>query len=141
MMQIDTEDIKRLEKLEEIITELKELAQSGAIIVVEGKKDAKSLHDLGINGDIKLATHQPLLEFTELLSKSGKQIILLTDWDKKGSLVAGKIVKYLSVYGIMPDTNIRLKLKAISKKRIKDIESLNNYINKLRYEIHGIMIF
>lgn len=141
MIRTDIEDLKRLEKLEEIITELKELAQSGAIIVVEGKKDAESLRFLGINGDIRLASHQPLLEFTELLSKTRKQIILLTDWDKKGSLVAGKLIKYLSVYGIMPDTNIRLKLRALSKKRIKDIESLNNYINKLRYEIHGIMIF
>jgi len=135
------EDMERLEKLEELILELRELSESGAIIVVEGRKDMESLRFLGINGEIKLASQQPLLEFTELLSKSGKKIVLLTDWDKKGRIVAGKIIKHLSAYGIMPNIDVRLRLRGLSKKRIKDIESLNNYVNKLRYEIHGIQSF
>jgi 5S rRNA maturation endonuclease (ribonuclease M5) len=135
------EDMERLEKLEELIFELRELSESGAIIVVEGRKDVESLRFLGINGEIKLASQQPLLEFTESLSKSGKKIVLLTDWDKKGRIVAGKIIKHLSAYGIMPNIDIRLRLRGLSKKRIKDIESLNNFVNKLRYEIHGIQSF
>jgi len=135
------EDMERLEKLEELILELSELSENGAIIVVEGRKDVESLRFLGINGEIKLASQQPLLEFTESLSKSGKVIVLLTDWDKKGGIVAGKIIKHLSAYGIIPITNIRTRLRALSKKRIKDIESLNNYVNKLRCEIHGISGF
>jgi len=78
------EDMERLEKLEVLILELQELSENGAIIVVEGRKDVESLRFLGINGEIKLASQQPLLEFTESLSKSGKEIVLLTDWDKKG---------------------------------------------------------
>ena len=135
------EDMERLEKLEELILELRELSESGAIIVVEGRKDMESLRFLGINGEIKLASQQPLIEFTESLSKSGKKIVLLTDWDKKGRVVAGKIIKHLSAYGIMPNIDVRLRLRGLSKKRIKDIESLNNYVNKLRYEIHGIQSF
>ncbi|MFZ3383419.1 MAG: toprim domain-containing protein [Candidatus Methanoperedens sp.] len=141
MMQSDLEDIERLEKLEEIILELKELVKAGAIIIVEGRKDAGSLRYLGINGDIQFASQQPLLDLTDSLSKTGKEIVILTDWDKKGSLVARKIIKHLSAYGIVPNTKIRLKLRSLSKKRIKDVESLNNYVNKLRYEIHGIMRF
>ncbi len=141
MMQSDLEDIERLEKLEEIILELKEFAQAGAIIIVEGRKDEGSLRYLGINGDIQFASQQPLLDFTDSLSKTGKDIVLLTDWDKRGSLVARKIIKHLSAYGIVPNTKIRLRLISLSKKRIKDVESLNNYINKLRYELHGIIRF
>ncbi len=132
------EDIERLEKLEELILELQELADSGAIIVVEGRKDAESLRFLGIKGEIRLSSQQPILEFTELLSRSGKEIVLLTDWDKKGGMIAHKIIQHLLAYGIMPNTQIRAKLRMLTKKRIKDIESLNNYVNKLRYEIHGI---
>ena len=137
MISDKIEDAERLEKLEELILELYELSESGAIIVVEGRKDVESLRLLGIKGDIKLAAQQPLLEFTESLSKSGKKIVLLTDWDKKGRIVAGKIIKHLSAYGIFPNIDIRLRLKGLSRKRIKDVESLNNYVNKLRYEIHG----
>ncbi len=135
------EDIERLEQIEELILELQTLADSGAIIVVEGRKDAESLRFLGIKGEIRLSSQQPLLEFTELLSKSGKEIVLLTDWDKKGGMVAHKIIQHLLAYGIMPDTRIRAKIRTLTKKRIKDIESLNNHVNKLRYELHGIPRF
>lgn len=135
------EDIERLEKIEELILELQTLGDDGAIIVVEGRRDADSLRFLGIKGDIKLASQQPLLEFTESLSKSGNEIVLLTDWDKKGGILARKIINYLAAYGITPNTDIRSKIRNLVKKRIKDIESLNNYVNKLRYELHGITRF
>jgi len=141
MIRSELEDIERLEELEEIILELKELAKAGAIIIVEGRKDVESLRFLGIYGEIKLASQQPLLDLTELLSGSGKEIVILTDWDKKGSFIAKKIINHLLAYGIIPNTDIRSRLRSLSKKRIKDIESLNNYINKLRYEIHGITKF
>jgi 5S rRNA maturation endonuclease (ribonuclease M5) len=141
MKTSDIEDRERLLKLEELILELQELSDSGAIIVVEGRKDSGSLRFLGIKGEIRLATQQPLLEFTDLLSKSKKEIILLTDWDNKGGLMARKIIQHLSNYGILPNTAIRSKLRSLSKKSIKDIESLNNYVSKLRYEINGISEF
>ena len=116
MMHSDLEDIERLEKLEEIILELKEFAQAGAIIIVEGRKDEVSLRYLGINGDFQFASQQPLLDLTDSLPKTGKDIVLLTDWDKRGSLVARKIIKHLSAYGIVPNTEIRLRLRSLQKK-------------------------
>ncbi|MBU4372846.1 MAG: toprim domain-containing protein [Euryarchaeota archaeon] len=135
------EDLERLERLEELIVELQTLADSGAIIVVEGRKDTESLRFLGIKGEISLASQQPLLEFAELLSRSRKEIVLLTDWDKKGGIVARKIIHHLLTFGIMPNTDIRSRIRALTKKRIKDIESLNSYVNKLRYELHGVTRF
>ena len=135
----DLEDIERLEKLEETFVELKEHADSGAIIVVEGKRDVHSLNILGITGDIRQATLYPLLEFTESLAKSGKEIILLTDWDTKGGILAKKIRDHLAVYGIMPNKHIRSKIRNLVKKRIKDVESLSGYAAKLRYEVRGEM--
>ncbi|VVB85775.1 Uncharacterised protein [uncultured archaeon] len=131
------EDIERLEKLEELILELKALSDSGAIIIVEGRRDVESLRSLGIRGEIKLSSQQPLLDFTEQLSVCGKDIVLLTDWDRKGGTAARKIIEYLHAYGIVPDTDIRARLGFLVKKRIKDIESLNRYIGKLRYDLYG----
>ncbi len=141
MNKLILEDIERLEKLEELILELQALSDDSAIIVVEGKKDEESLRSLGIKGEIRLSTQQPLLEFTEALQRSGKEIILLTDWDKKGGMSAHKIIQHLLAYGIMPNTRIRAKIRALVRKRIKDVESFNNYVNKLRYELHGITEF
>jgi 5S rRNA maturation endonuclease (ribonuclease M5) len=132
------EDIERLESIDEIIVELRELAETGAIIVVEGRKDVESLRSLGIKGEMWLACQQPLLKFTEQLSSSGKEIVLLTDWDKKGGMTARKIINHLQAYGINPNTDIRSRIGALVRKRIKDIESLNNYINKLRSELYSI---
>jgi 5S rRNA maturation endonuclease (ribonuclease M5) len=131
------EDIERLESIEKIILELQALSGCGAIIVVEGRRDVESLRSLGINGEMRLACQQPLLEFTERLSESGKEIVLLTDWDRKGGMVARKIIIYLQAYGIMPNTDIRWRIGVLVKKSIKDIESLDNYVSKLRYELLG----
>jgi len=84
MTQRDLEDIERLEELEKIIVELKELTRDGAILVVEGKKDVESLRYLGINGQVRLASQQPLLDLTESLARSGKKIVLMTDWGQIG---------------------------------------------------------
>jgi len=131
------EDIERLEKLEGLILELQDMSDAGAIIVVEGRRDVESLRSLGINGDIKLSSQQPLLNFTEVLSRCGKDIVILTDWDRKGGMAARKIIDYLNSYGIMPNTDIRARIGFLVKKRIKDIESLSRYIEKLRYELKG----
>ncbi len=131
------EDMERLEMLEELIQELQVLSDMGAIIIVEGRKDVESLRSLGIKGDIKLSSQQPLIDITEQLSRCGKDIVILTDWDRKGGMVARKIIDYLQAYGIIPNTDIRGRIGFLVKKRIKDIESLSKYMGKLRYELHG----
>ncbi len=137
-MNIKTlEDMERLEMLEELIQELQALADTGTIIVVEGRRDVESLQSLGIKGDIRLSSQHPLLDFTEQLSGSGKNIVILTDWDKKGGMMARRIIDYLRHYGISPNTDFRSKIGVLVRKSIKDIESLNRYIGKLRYELHG----
>jgi len=131
------EDIERLEKLEELILDLKDLSDAGAIIIVEGRKDVESLRSLGIKGEISLSSQQPLIDITEQLSRCGKDIVILTDWDRKGGMVARKIIDYLRAYGIIPNIDIRGRIRFLVKKRIKDIESLSKYMEKLRYEMHG----
>ncbi len=131
------EDMERLEMLEELILELQDQSDTGAIIIVEGRKDVESLRSLGIRGDIRLSSQQPLLDLTEQLSGRGKDIVLLTDWDRKGGIMARKIRDYFQAFGIMPNTDIRARIGFLVKKRIKDIESLGRYIGKLRYELKG----
>ncbi|MCO5380868.1 MAG: hypothetical protein NHB15_00980 [Methanosarcina barkeri] len=52
---------KRLERIEELLSELSEYSGRGAIIIVEGKRDILSLKRLGIEGNFELATRHSLL--------------------------------------------------------------------------------
>jgi len=123
---------KRLERLEELLSELSEYAEKGAVIIVEGKKDVLSLKKLGIEGHFELATQHPLLNFSEKIASQNRDIVVLTDWDRRGDLLASKLTEYFGNLCINPELQIRHKLKLITQKEIKDVESLHTYVSKLR---------
>ncbi|AGF96246.1 Toprim domain protein [Methanosarcina mazei Tuc01] len=123
---------KRLERIEELLLELSESAERGAVIIVEGKRDILSMKKLGIKGSFELATRYSLFNFSERVASLGCEVIILTDWDRRGDLLAAKLSEYFENFEIKPDLQIRNKLKLISQKEIKDIESLYTYVSKLR---------
>jgi 5S rRNA maturation endonuclease (ribonuclease M5) len=132
------EDFERLEQVEVILEEIKQLAAEGAVIIVEGRRDRQALKELGIEGKVVLATHHPLLDFAEDLARGNKKIILLTDWDRSGNELAAKISEYLRASGRAANTDLREKLRNLVQKKVKDIEGLSSFITNLRYELHGI---
>ncbi|NOR46741.1 MAG: toprim domain-containing protein [Methanosarcinaceae archaeon] len=123
---------KRLELFEAIIDEIIERTRSGAVIVVEGKRDIIALKKLGILGRIETSTHQPLLVFAENLAKDTTQIIILTDWDRRGDILADRITTYLVNIGITPDLDIRKRISSLVRREVKDVESLYTYMVKLK---------
>jgi 5S rRNA maturation endonuclease (ribonuclease M5) len=123
---------KRLERIEELLSELSEHSESGAIIIVEGKRDILSLKRLGIEGNFELATRHPLFNFSERIARLGSEVIILTDWDRRGDLLAVKLSEYFNNFGLKPELQIRKKLKLMCQKEIKDVESLYTYVSSLR---------
>lgn len=123
---------KRLERLEEVLGELIEHSEKGAVIIVEGKRDILSLKKLGVRGNFEIGTHSPLINLSEQLASPDKDIILLTDWDRRGDLLASKLSTHFNSLGVRPDLQIRNKLKLITQKEIKDVESLYTYVSKMR---------
>jgi 5S rRNA maturation endonuclease (ribonuclease M5) len=123
---------KRLERIEELLSELSEYSESGAIIIVEGKRDILSLKRLGIEGNFELATRHSLFNFSERIARLGSEVIILTDWDRRGDLLAVKLSEYFNNFGLKPELQIRNKLKLMCQKEIKDVESLYTYVSSLR---------
>jgi 5S rRNA maturation endonuclease (ribonuclease M5) len=123
---------KRLERIEELLSEISEYSSRGAIIIVEGKRDILSLKRLGIEGNFELATRHSLFNFSERIAQLGNEVVILTDWDRRGDLLAIKLSGYLESFGLKPELEIRKKLRLISQKEIKDIESLYTYVSRLR---------
>lgn len=133
LIEDDTMDkAERLERIQDLLSEIDERLENGAVLIVEGKKDRESLLRLGIRDSIMTLSRMPLLDFSEAVCRSTADAILLTDWDRRGNNIASRISKYLRSLGIMPDCRLRGRLQALVKKEIKDVESLDKYIMKLQ---------
>lgn len=130
------EDLERLEQLEELVQELLQQSEEGAAIIVEGKRDRRALRELGVTGPVKLGTQKSLLELSEEIAREYDKVIVLTDWDENGDKLARLIAEFLSNAGAAVNTDIRQRIKALVKKRIKDIESLNTHLYNLRLELN-----
>ncbi|ACV25098.1 toprim domain-containing protein [Methanocaldococcus fervens] len=118
------------EKLLEVIEELKIEAEEKPIIV-EGKRDVESLEKLGIEGTFIVISKTPVyLIADELVRKGIKEVILLTDFDRRGRLLAKAIVEEFRHRGIKVNTKLRHEIFIYTNSGIKDIESLFSYVNK-----------
>jgi len=123
---------KRLELIDELLEELLCFSREGNIILVEGKRDQISLRKLGIEGKIELVTHHPLTYICENVAATGKEVVILTDWDRRGMILEKKITEHLDHYGIKIERQLRKRILSLVQKDIKDVESLYTHIVKLR---------
>lgn len=123
-----------LEALEELIAALIEASDQGAATIVEGRRDELSLRELGLTGPVIMASRRSALDLAEDAARSYSNIILLTDWDRKGDEMARIIELHLRSMDSRPDSEIRSRIKKLVRKEIKDVESLNHYMEKMRYQ-------
>lgn len=128
------DDKIRLERIKDAITEMKELTDTGGVVIVEGRKDEESLSELGVKNCLRLPLNESILTFSEFIAKQNKNVIIMTDWDDKGEELAKRIESNLKNMDISPDLSIRRKIKNLVCKDIKDVESLNKYLIKKVYK-------
>ena len=123
---------ERLEQLEAIFLDL-EFASETTPIIVEGKKDAEALAMLGITKNvITLSKGMSLFTFSENISRRSTKAVVLTDWDRKGGHLARLLKEALMNNGVVVDNRLRAQLATLSKKEVKDIESLPRFVDRLR---------
>jgi len=118
--------MKYSEELNEFIEKLKE---SNKLIIVEGEKDRKALEQLGIKKIITL-NKEPLFKIVENISKEHKEVIILTDLDKKGKQLYGKLNSSLQRLGLRVDNSFRNFL--LKKTKLRQIEGIINYLEKIK---------
>lgn len=123
-------------KLLSIMEELQNCAKQGMPILIEGKKDEEALKELGIEGNLIKVSGSPLklFEIAEIAAESSSKIIILTDFDKKGNILAQKLSEDIQRLGSHPDLEIRRKIMRITRRYIKDIESLSRRLRQLELE-------
>lgn len=121
-----------LEKIEEVLLKLKAL-NAKIPIIVEGEADVLALRELGIDGEIiSINRGQPLFNFCEELSKNYKEVLILTDWDRKGGHLCKVLSEDLKANDVKFNTDIRAKLASYTKKETKDVEGLAGCVRRLK---------
>jgi len=120
-----------LAKIMAIIDDMREDNESTPILV-EGKRDKKALKELGFEGDIiVLNSGYTLADVADAISKKYRKIIILTDWDKKGSYLAGRIFNLLRDNDVICNLEYRRKLGFYLGPHISTVEELSMFSEKI----------
>ena len=86
---------KSLEEFEKALIELQE-ENKEVPVIVEGEKDIEALKKLGVTGlIISLNSGSSLIDFCDKIAREFKEIIILTDWDRKGGFLCSTIKRNL----------------------------------------------
>ena len=109
---------------DEIMENIKKLRESSAVVIVEGIKDKLALEELELKNIVTL-NKRPLFEVIEEVSDNYKECAILTDLDKEGKKLFGKLNSGLSQHGVKVDNNLREFL--FKKTKLRQIEGLYSY--------------
>jgi 5S rRNA maturation endonuclease (ribonuclease M5) len=123
---------ERYEEIVKVVDDLREL--SGRMpVVVEGMRDAKALATLGIHTNVvTLSKGMSLFSFCEELSRSWREVVVLTDWDRKGGQLARRLKEAFKANETKVVDEIRMQLVILTKKEVKDVEGMPSYLARLR---------
>ena len=124
-------DEERLEKLQDVLDRLSELSEDH-VILVEGNKDVSALANLNIHGDIYcVQSGGGPVKAAEYVWRSGKEAVILTDWDGRGGDLAHSLRENLRSLGVGYDDSIRSDLAFLTRMYSKDVESLDSVFGLL----------
>jgi len=124
------------ERILEILNEtVEEIGESDAIVLVEGRKDKESLRNIGIGNDmIMVQSEGGPMKASEAVFNAGRSAIILTDWDRKGEILANDLARNLGALDVEYDLRFRERLRTFTKKYVKDAESLDSLMARLEEE-------
>jgi 5S rRNA maturation endonuclease (ribonuclease M5) len=117
------------------------------LLIVEGKRDVRALNTLGLT-NILAINGRPLIAIVEMVAElmdsqaskslerkeprviasdevtgfeSISDIIILTDFDKEGRRIAGRLLRLLRAHKISPNQRLRLRIMNLGFNKIEDI--------------------
>ena len=129
-LSVQSEEL--VEKIEKVLTELSTL-NDVIPIIVEGESDVRALRELGLKGIImKINVGQSLFNLCEEIAREYTEVIILTDWDRKGGHISRVLQESLKANDVKFNTDIRARLAYLCRKETKDVEGLVGTIQRLK---------
>ena len=111
---------------------LAETNRSGAVVVVEGERDRRSLRHLGVHGPIALVHRgAPLSSVAGALVARGRRVIVLTDWDGAGGRFAQRFREFLAAERIEFDLEFRRRLAHALRSEVVHVEGLAGWARRM----------
>jgi len=119
---------KSIEEIKKVIENLKK-EDKNVPIIVEGDKDKKALRKLDIKRKIIILNKGiSLTDFCDKIAKDYKEIIIFTDWDRKGGFLSHKIQKNLEG---RVKCNTKYREVFAKNTMAKTVEGLPSYIKTI----------
>lgn len=105
-------------EIEEFLVKLGRTEKS---VIVEGRKDKAALETLGVRNVLCL-NHRPVYKAAEEAAAKSRKVVILTDLDREGRRLYGKISTHLQTLGVEVDNYFREFL--LRKTKVRQIEGL-----------------
>jgi 5S rRNA maturation endonuclease (ribonuclease M5) len=102
-------------------------------ILVEGTRDVEALCFLGVTTPIDVFSHigQAEQDVAARISLKTRSILILTDFDEKGVILAKRLTKLLTAEGVMVQVELRKKIERLMGiLGLKTVESLDDWVVK-----------
>ncbi len=119
MNHMSVEEILEFEKE---LGELMERSENGAVVIVEGARDRECLILLGVRGRIVEASSRPADDIAEEVCTFSNDVLIFTDADRRGLVLAERLLKAFECRGVIPD--IKISRRMLSLCRVKSVESM-----------------
>jgi 5S rRNA maturation endonuclease (ribonuclease M5) len=130
----------RLEKIDAVIAKLAEQSKNGKPMVVEGKKDADALSELGVEGKVltvKSGGKSFLQAADEIEALGVVEVILLLDFDRRGQEGTKWLQRNLERTTTKVNVRFWRELAALISHDIQCIESLPAYLATTQQKAAG----
>ncbi len=111
--------------MESIDEWLEGMRSTAKTIIVEGPKDRKALEYFGIN-NIVMLSKKPLFEIIEEVAENSREVIILTDFDKKGRELYGRLSSGLQKLGVEIDNKFR---EFLLRTRLSHVQGLVRFVS------------
>ena len=128
---LSTHRKEKVEKIQQLITRLIDESAKGKLIVVEGKKDAQALQELGVSGPILTVKTggKSFLEAAWQIEKlDACEAILLLDFDRRGIEGTKRLQESLERGKVKVTVDFWRELHGLVGREVSSIESLPAYI-------------
>ncbi|MGE5555761.1 MAG: toprim domain-containing protein [Methanocella sp.] len=132
---MSTREKERYEKLQELLAKLSDEAAKVCLVLVEGKKDAHALAELGICGHIlavKAGGKSSFDVLQQIEAMHPSEVILLLDYDRRGQECTRWFQRELERLKIKVNVRFWIELHALAGHEVQCIEGLPAYLVTLQ---------